>query len=1125
MRRMLSIYLKVDLGLFLMVLLGCMISCGRDEEEPKTNKPIFELVDAQATGIDFENSLTYNEEFNVYLYKGFYNGSGVGLGDLNGDGLLDIFFGGNQVDNKCYLNKGDFKFEDVTAITGLASPNVWSTGVSIIDVNGDGKLDVYVCKAGKPDGENRHNELFINLGNNAEGIPTFKESAEQYGINDMGLSVHATFFDMDKDGDLDMYLLNNSIYPNEIVLNSGHELRQSRDEKESNKLYRNDGNIFTDVSEESGIYGSVIGYGLGVSIGDVNRDTWPDIYVANDFFERDYLYLNNGDGTFSEELEAMVPEISQGAMGVDISDMNHDGYPDIFVTEMLPKGDARKKTKVVFDSWDIYKLKEDKGYHRQFPRNSFQVNRGRFSDANKTVFSEVSRLSGVDATDWSWGVLMADFDNSGQNEIFVTNGIFKDLTDGDYINFYSNSQEIKQSFREKGTVIMELIDLMPSVPLPNHIYTRLQGLEYRETGLEWGMGDPGFSTGSAYGDLDNDGDLDLVVSNINRPPFLYRNSSSDNKHHFLNVSLTANSLNTFAIGSQVTLWIDGQQYFQELYPIRGSMSTVDNRLHFGLGNKDHIDSLSIVWPNGTMEVAYDFKVNEFIHFKQPEGNSQTELPETNPNKHRRFIDVTNEFHIPYRHRENSFVDFNNDILLYHMISNEGPKLAVSDVNNDGYEDFYVGGAKGYPGVLYYGDRLGKFTVSQQMVFEKDKESEDTDAVFIDLDNDGDKDLLIASGGYEFSSASFALADRMYLNDGKGNFTKSDSFPSKLGSTSCFAVSDYDNDGDMDIFVGGRVVPLAYGIPANSYLLQNDGTGNFVDITMDSVPGFLELGLVTDASWFDYDQDGDDDLFICGEWMPIRGFRNNQGKLVEITEDLGLKNSNGFWNTIAVKDLDNDGDMDMVAGNLGLNTQFKASVKKPVSMLINDFDQNGKIDHIITVFDGDRAFPIATKSEITAQLPYLLKKYLKYDDYKEKTVTDIFTKEQLESSLNLKVFETASVALFNENGHFELERLSTEAQIAPVYSILIQDVDENGAKEILAGGNQYRAKPQVGIYASSYGNLIEVGNDGNMNISENFDSGFFVRGEIRDIKPIHIAGEKHIIVTRNDDTLKIFRQIK
>ena len=459
-----------------------------------------------------------------------------------------------------------------------------------------------------------------------------------------------------------------------------------------------------------------------------------------------------------------------------------------------------------------------------------------------------------------------------------------------------------------------------------------------------------------------------------------------------------------------------------------------------------------------------------------------------------------------------------------MISNEGPKLAVSDVNNDGYEDFYVGGAKGFSGLLYFGDRLGKFTASQSGVFEKDKESEDTDAVFVDLDNDGDQDLLIASGGYEFSRESFALADRMYLNDGKGNFTKS-AFPAILGSTSCFAVNDYDKDGDLDIFVGGRVVPLAYGIPAASHLLQNDGTGKFIDITPDIAPSLLELGMVTDASWFDYDGDGDDDLFLCGEWMPIRGFRNDQGKFVEVTEDLGLRNTDGFWNTIAVEDLDENGDLDMVVGNLGLNTQFRASLSKPISMLINDFDQNGKIDHIISIFEGERAFPMATKSEITAQMPYLMKKYLKYDDYKEKTVTDIFTNEQLERSLHLKVFETGSVVLFNEKGRFELERLPTEAQLAPIYAILPLDLDGNGSTEILAGGNQYRAKPQVGIYASSYGTYIEVGHDGRMKIRGNADSGFFVQGEIRDIKTIRIGGVKHILVARNDDTLKIFKLIK
>ena len=1109
---------------FTLLFIICLISCNEDLNERQRKKMLFELVDWQVTGIDFENTLRYTEEFNVYIYRGFYNGSGVGLGDLNGDGLLDVFFSGNQVDNKCYLNRGEFTFEDVTAITGLASPNVWSTGVSIIDINGDGKLDIYVCKAGKPDGENRHNELFINKGNNPDGIPIFIESAASYAIDDKGLSVHATFFDMDKDGDLDMYLLNNSIYPSEILLDLGNEVRNKRDEGESNKLYRNDGSFFTDVSEEAGIYGSVIGYGLGVSIGDVNRDSWPDIYVANDFFERDYLYINNGDGTFRESLEEMIPEISQGAMGVDISDMNHDGYPDIFVTEMLPKEESRLKTKVVFDSWDIYDLKQTKGYHRQFPRNSFQLNRGPILDGNKNSFSEISRLSGVEATDWSWGVLMADFNNSGEKEIFVTNGIFKDLTDGDYVNFYANSEKLKQTFRKKGTIITDLIDLMPSVPIPNHMYVKSNDWNYKQTANTWGLGLPGYSTGSAYGDLDNDGDLDLIVSNINMPPFVYKNNSSiDN--NFLNLSLTTATLNTNAIGSQVTIWIDGKQYFQELYPIRGSMSTVDNRLHFGLGSKDYVDSLRIVWPNGSNEKFYKLAANDFLKFKQPIDSINSQSPFVSSNSDRLFNDVTEQVKIAYRHQENNFIDFNNDKLLYNMISNEGPKLAISDVNLDGYEDFYIGGAKKYPGQLFLGNNSGGFDVANTLVFTEDKESEDTDVVFVDVDNDGDDDLLVASGGYEFSSADFALADRLYLNDGSGNFKKSSYFPSKLMSTSSFALSDYDNDGDVDIFIAGRVIPLSYGIPASSYIFQNDGTGKFKDITIDIAPELLELGMVTDSCWFDYDQDGDDDLFICGEWMPIKGFRNEKGKLVEITEEIGLRDTNGFWNTLEVDDIDNDGDMDLIAGNLGLNTRLRASVDKPVSMIVNDFDKNGKLDHIISVFNGNKSFPIATKPELTSQMPYLLKKYLKYEDYKEKTVTDIFTEDQLEGSINLSVFETSSVVLYNNKGNFILERMPVEAQLAPIYSIWTLDLGLNTDKKILVGGNQFKVKPQLGIYASSYSSLIQVAEDGTMKVMDNHDSGLVAKGEIRDIKPIQISGEKYIITARNDDTLIFFKQLK
>jgi hypothetical protein len=1108
-----------------LLLFSLIISC--NEETFQNKSIVFESLNPIRAGIDFRNDLTYTEDFNIYLYKSFYNGSGVGLGDFNNDGLLDIFFSGNQVDNKCYLNKEDFKFKDITDISGLASPNVWSTGVSLVDINGDGWLDIYVCKAGKPGGENRHNELFINQGpREIDGIPTFIESAKEYGINDIGLSMHASFFDMDKDGDLDMYLLNNSIYPSEIVLDSRSGLRDKRDIDGGNKLYRNDGDIFIDISEQAGIYGSAIGFGLGVSIGDINRDSWPDIYISNDFFEKDYLYLNNRDGTFKEVLEEVMPEISQGAMGVDIADMNNDGYPEIFVTEMMPKNDARIKTKVLFDSWDKYKLKENRGYHRQFPRNTFQLNNGKSKNGTNVSFSEISRMSGVDATDWSWGVLMADFNNNGNKEIFVTNGIYKDLTDQDYLNFYSNSEEIRKSFREKGTVIKDLIDLMPSVPLVNPMYSHSENLQYQDVSKKWGIDQTGFSTGSAYGDLDNDGDLDLIVNNINMPPFLYKNNSSNNvKNHYINLSLISDTKNRYCIGSQVTLWAGKQKYFQELFPIRGSMSSVDNRLHFGLNEINHIDSLEIIWPNSDRLKLFNIKADQFLLINKSNYESTIVKNKNSPTEIGLSIltDITAQFKAKYLHIENDFVDFDRDKLLYHMISNEGPKLALGDVNKDGIEDFYIGGAKGHSGKLFLGDLSGQFIPLNTSVFETDKEAEDLDAVYEDIDNDGDLDLLVASGGYEFSDASLHLANRIYVNDGYGNFAKSSEvFPEKLGSTSCIALNDFDNDGDKDIFIGGRVVPLSYGIPASSYLLKNNGKGGFEDVTNLIAPKLQNLGMVTDAAWLDFDNDGDKDLFICGEWMPITVFRNDGESFSEVTEELGLMNTNGFWNSIEIADLDNDGDMDIVAGNIGLNTKLKASKEKPVSMYINDFDGNGKIDHIITTFEEDKAYPLATKDEITRQMPYLLKRYLKHHDFKEKTVEDIFTPDQLENSLKLNVFETASKFFINENGYFTSKDLPLRAQLSAIYGILIKDIDKDGFKDFIVGGNQFKAKPKIGVYAGSYGTLLRSlkGNEfEDVNLDE---SGLFVQGEIRDIKAMTFGNKEIILVARNDDSLKFYK---
>ena len=1092
---------------------------------------VFTQLAPSQIGIDFANTLEYNEAFNVYLFRSFYNGAGVGLGDVNHDGLLDLFFCGNQVDNRLYLNQGNFQFTDITQAAGVASQGAWSTGVSMVDINADGWLDIYVCKSGLPEGENRHNELFINNARlDDKGRPTFTEAAAEYGIADLGFSVHAVFLDYDKDGDLDMYLSNNSINPTDVVMDARKGLRDLRDPGGGNKLYRNDGipasqggtgTGFTDVSEAAGIYGSAIGFGLGISVGDVNRDGWPDIFVANDFFEKDYLYLNQRDGTFRESIDQATEEISLGSMGVDIADINNDGLPEIFVTEMLPEEEGRLKTKAVFDNWDTYALKVRYGYHRQFPRNTFQLNRGPTSEG--IHFSEISRFAGVDATDWSWGVLMADLDNNGQKDIFVTNGIVKDLLDQDYVDFYFVPEKMREIYRQKGAVIKELIDNIPSVPIPNYLFTHQGDLRFANKSQEWGVGSAGFSSGAAYGDIDNDGDLDLVVSNLNAPPFIYRNESHRKAtHHFANICLKGSKSNPSAIGSQVTIRAGGQLFFQELFPMRGSMSSVDPRLHFGLGSNTLIDTLEITWPDGKRTLQFDLPVDQFLTFEYATSVAENRGAKTESYP-TLFSETSDLPDFDFCHNENDFVDFNRDKLLYHMVSSEGPKLAIGDVNQDGLADFYIGGGKDSPGALYQMNSNGSFIRTNSHIFEKDKGAEDTDAVFFDADLDGDQDLLVASGGYEFSASSFALADRLYLNDGKGNFHLSTPFlpNQRLLSTSCLAVSDYDQDGDPDVFIGGRYKPLTYGIPCSSYLMENDGKGTFKEVGSILAPFLKDIGMVTDALWLDFDGDKDDDLLLAGEWMPLTLLENQDGVLEEASEKLGFSGTNGYWHALEKADLDGDGDQDLIAGNLGLNTRFRASSDKPISMYINDYDQNGKIDHILTVFNGEKAYPLAMKKELTSQLPHLLTKYLKHEDYKEKTVVEIFPPDQLASAIKLEVFETASMVFWNEEGHFVGQPLPFEAQLAPVYDILVEDIDADGTPEILLGGNLYRAKPQVGIYGASHGVVLKQVGERKFRALKAAKTGLFLRGKTRDLVKVKWKGRNLLLIAKNNDSIKTY----
>ncbi|MEO1049032.1 MAG: VCBS repeat-containing protein [Bacteroidota bacterium] len=1105
---------------FIFLCLFALAGCVKNDADTITgegNGFLFTKMPPTVTAVDFANNVEYTEEFNVYTYRNFYNGGGVGLGDFNNDGLLDIYFCGNQVDNRLYVNQGDFKFEDITSTAGVASAGVWSTGVSIADVNGDGWLDIYVCKSGDLKGENRHNELFIN-----NGDLTFTEKAKEYGIADRGLSTHAAFFDYDKDGDLDCYLLNNS-FRSVGGYDMRRGLREVRDSLGANKLYRNDGDRFVDVSAEAGIYGSAIGFGLGVTVGDINKDGWQDIFVANDFFERDYLYINNQNGTFSEQLELQMPEISMGSMGADMADIDNDGYPDLYVTEMLPNDDRRLKTKAQFENWDKYQLAVQSGYHKQFSRNVLHLNN------RNGKFSEISRMSGIHATDWSWGALIMDMDNDGNKDIFIANGIYKDLLDQDYINYFADPATIRQILTKENQVIKQLVDSIPSEKLANYAFKNNGNYSFTDMAAEWGLGEPGHSNGSAYGDLDNDGDLDLVINNVNESAWLFRNESnaSEQKNNFLSVTLKGKEGNPFAVGAQLTLKAGNTIFFQEIIPTRGFESSVDHRAHFGLGDVNKIDSLFIVWPDLTETVLTDIEVNEFLVIDQ--GKSQVlDHKRTSPrldNDNKLFERLSQGVGLTFRHQENNFVDFDRDRLLFHMLSNESPCLCKGDINGDGKEDIFVGNSRDASGKLFVQNSQGKFQPLLQEDIENDRSSEDTDCTLFDADNDGDLDLYVASGGNEFPRGTMSLADRLYLNNGKGTFIKSKpAIPILiLENSATVQAADYDKDGDVDLFVGTRVNAGSYGTPTNSYILSNDGYGIFEDVTRRVAPELVESGMVTDAKWLDYDADGDQDLVVIGEWMGIRIFRNNAGVLEEVSpQQTNLDSTEGFWNTIEVADINGDGYPDMIAGNHGLNSRLKASKEKPLSMIVGDFDRNGTIEQVISAYNGDKSYPLVLRNDLVMQMPGYKKKYLKYGNYKEQTVEDIFDTEQLDRALSLNVYQTRTTYFENKgDGTFDNKPLPIQAQMAPVYAIEINDFDKDGNLDVILGGNLSKSKPEMGIYMSSYGLALKGDGQGGFESLPASESGLSVEGEIRAIEEMTVGNIQLLVIARNSDDIEIY----
>lgn len=1092
--------LRVFTPLILSIALwGCV------PDKNKQRDTLFVLKSTAETGIDFENHLEYTEEVNTYTFKNFYNGGGVGLADFNQDGLLDVFLSGNQVSNRLYLNEGKFHFRDVTESAGLFSEGSWTTGISIADINSDGLPDIYLCKSGPPDGKDRFNQLWINQGN-----LSFREEAEAYQLAFKGLSTHAAFFDYDQDGDLDCYLLNNSIRSV-----GGYDLRKDQrkipDPQGGNKLLRNDAGKFEDVSDKAGIYTSEIGFGLGVTIGDVDLDGWLDIYVSNDFFERDYLYINQQDGTFRESLEEFVREISMGSMGADMADINNDGLPEIFVTEMLPKTDIRLKTKAQFENWDKYQLNAAQGYGHQFGRNVLQLNNG------NGTFSEIGRMTNMHATDWSWGALIFDMDNDGLKDIFVANGIFKDLLDQDYVNFIADPNVIRNYLKQERNVIKRLVDSIPSTSISNFAFHNKGNLNFSESSIDWGLNEPTFSNGSAYGDLDNDGDLDLVLNNVNMPSFVYENRAVQSTgNNALTILLKGPEGNTSGLGAKVKVKTGDTWQYQEASPMRGFMSTVDSRLHFGVGDKTSIDTLLVEWPGNKRSLLTDISVNQVIPIDYKESTETTSKAE----KRTPIFAQSKSKLIDFVHKENEFNDFDRDRLLFHMISNEGPCLCVGDMNGDKRDDLFVGGAKGQSGALFTQTAGGEFTRTNTGLLDSDKESEDTDCLMFDANGDGQLDLYVASGSIEFSSSSIALSDRLYLNQGKGVLRKSDQIlpvNRRFESTSSIDEVDFDKDGDLDLFVGVRSFPFMYGVPPSSYILQNDGKGNFLDVTLQVCPSLREIGMVTSARWTDLNRDSLPDLVIVGEWMPLKIFINEKGALKDMSGELGFSNSNGLYNEVSVHDFNGDGKPDILAANHGLNSQFKASATEPLSLYINDFDQNGTVEQITTRFSEGKSTPLVLRNDLVSQIPALKKKYLHFRDYAGKGIDEIFEKSILDNSIRLSAYTlTTTLWLSQADSTYKPGELPWLTQITPQYSVLVEDINRDGISDILLGGNQYRAKPEVGIYDGSYGVYLKGLGNGTFEVGNR--EGLEIKGEIRDMAVIRINDKRYVVVARNNDSL-------
>ncbi|QKZ12808.1 VCBS repeat-containing protein [Spirosoma sp. KUDC1026] len=1113
----------------LILLLYSLIGCQTD---PNTEGRLFEKLSADVTNISFTNTVTDDKEFNIFNYRNFYNGGGVAIGDVNNDGYADVFLIANMGDNKLYLNKGKqgtapMQFDDITAKASVGGKRAWSTGATFADVNGDGLLDLYVCNAGIRPGDDRANELYIN-----NGDLTFTEKAREYGLDDRGYSTHAAFFDYDRDGDLDMYLLNNSFIP--VSRLQYANIRNERDSLGGHKLFRNDGNRFTDVSEQAGIYGSLIGFGLGITIGDVNDDNWPDVYISNDFYERDYLYLNNHDGTFQEAVKESMPHISLSSMGADIADVNNDGQLDIFVTDMLPGNDRRLKLTSTFESYDLFQLKLGRDFHYQYMQNMLHLNRGSSARAGgksaMPMFSDVARFAGVHATDWSWGALIFDMDNDGQKDIFVANGIAKDLTNQDFVSFLADRENMIQIARQGTLDPKKFLDQAPSEPVPNYAFRNTGNLQFVNKAVDWGLGEPDFSNGAAYGDLDNDGDLDLIVNNVNGPVAVYKNLSREKTDvNYLKVNLIGTQKNRNAIGASVYVYGPDssgnprQQRLQQM-PNRGFQSSVDLSLLFGLGKQSRIDSVVVVWPDDRTQTIRQPKANQLLTLRQQDATATWTAAQYQASP--LLTDVTTRSGLIYTHQESAFIDYNRDPLLKQMLSTQGPALAVGDVNGDGLDDVFFGSAAGKPHKLMIQQADGRFVDKTPLAMQQDRQYEAVDALFFDADKDGDQDLYVVSGSNEFAPEADELQDRLYVNDGRGTFSRDTRLPSLAASGSCVTAADFDHDGDLDLFVGSRMIPGQYGYAPSSYLLVNDGTGVFKNYTKRYLPQATQLGMVTSAVWADLNADTFPELIVVGDWMPIMVFDNQRGKLVLRHEQAITSQTNtplktsGWWNCIKAGDVDNDGDVDLILGNLGTNSRIKATQTTPAELYTADFDQNGTIEQIINCADETgKLYPMLLKQEFQKQMPGIKKKYVKYTDYAGKPLDQLLDETQLRSAVIRQANLAESVVLLNTGkGSLTVRPLPLEAQLSPVCGIELSDVNSDGKPDLLLAGNFYDVLPELGRYDASYGLVLQGLGNGQFTTMPAKTSGFVSSGQVRRLKRL---AQGQFVLAKNNAPAQIF----